>query len=130
MGVFSIEPQKGLDHIQTAYVQKDNPIEVVLKEDNKEYDFSTATAIRAKIGNVVIDSEAEADAWAELATLFSEAEADAFDRSESQIGRLKIFIGDQTIEAKAYNVKVEIDDADGRTLYFGHVRVKIEDTGM
>ncbi len=115
MGVFSIEPQKGLDHIQTAYVQKDNPIEVVLKEDNKEYDFSTATAIRVKIGNVVIDSEAEAD---------------AFDRSESQIGRLKIFIGDQTIEAKAYNVKVEIDDADGRTLYFGHVRVKIEDTGM
>lgn len=87
----------------------------VLKEDNKEYDFSTATAIRVKIGNVVIDSEAEAD---------------AFDRSESQIGRLKIFIGDQTIEAKAYNVKVEIDDADGRTLYFGHVRVKIEDTGM
>lgn len=40
MGVFSLEPLKGLDHIQTAYVQKDNPIEVVLKEDGKEYDFS------------------------------------------------------------------------------------------
>ena len=46
MGVFSLEPLKGLDHIQTAYVQKDNPIEVVLKEDGNEYDFSTATAIR------------------------------------------------------------------------------------
>lgn len=51
-------------------------------------------------------------------------------RSESQLGRLKIFIGGQSIEAKAYNVKVEIEDADGHTLYFGHVRVKIEDTGM
>lgn len=103
MGVFSLEPLKGLDHIQTAYVQKDNPIEVVLKEDGKEYDFSTATAIRVKIGNIVIDSETDAD---------------AFDRSESQLGRLKIFI------------KVEIEDADGHTLYFGYVRVKIEDTGM
>ena len=63
MGVFSLEPLKGLDHIQTAYVQKDNPIEVVLKEDGKEYDFSTATAIRVKIGNIVIDSETEADAF-------------------------------------------------------------------
>ena len=115
MGVFSLEPLKGLDHIQTAYVQKDNPIEVVLKEDGKEYDFSAATAIRVKSGNIVIDSETEAD---------------AFDRSESQLGRLKIFIGGQTIEAKAYNVKVEIEDADGHTLYFGHVRVEIEDTGM
>lgn len=115
MGVFSLEPLKGLDHIQTAYVQKDNPIEVVLKEDGKEYDFSTATAIRVKIGNIVIDSETDAD---------------AFDRSESQLGRLKIFIGDQSIEAKAYNVKVEIEDADGHTLYFDYVRVKIEDTGM
>ena len=108
MGVFSLKPLKGLDHIQTAYVQKDNPIEVVLKEDGKEYDFSTATAIRVKIGNIVIDSETDADAF----------------------GRLKIFIGDQSIEAKAYNVKVEIEDADGHTLYFGYVRVKIEDTGM
>lgn len=115
MGIYSIEPLKGLDHIQTAYVKKDNPIEVILKEDCKEYDFSTATAIRVKIGTIVIDSDTEPT---------------AFDRSESQLGRLKIFIGDQTIEAKAYNVKVEVDDADGHTLYFGHVRVKIEDTGM
>lgn len=115
MGVFSVESLKGLNHIQVAYRGKDNPIEVLLKEDEKEYDFSGAHAIRCKIGEVLIDSATEPE---------------AFDRTEAQIGKLKIFIGDQIIAPQAYNVKVEIDDAEKRTLYFGHVRVKIEDPGI
>ena len=115
MGVYSIESVKGEGHVQTAYKGKDNPIEVVLREDCREFDFSTATVIRCKIGKTTIDSSTDAT---------------AFDTTESQIGRLKIFIGDQNIEPKAYNVKLEIDDAEGRTLYFGQVRVRVEDPGI
>ena len=115
MGVFSVESVKGLNHVQTAYKGKDNPIEVVLKEDDKEYDFSGANALRCKIGTAIIDSATEPD---------------AFDRTEAQLGRLKIYIGEQNIAPQAYNVKIELDTAENRTLYFGHVRVKIEDPGI
>lgn len=116
MAVFSIESVKGPEHVQTVFVGKDNPIEIVLREDGKEYDYSLAKVIRVKIGNAEFDSNSDPS---------------AFDRNESAIGKLKIFIGDQSnIVAQAYNVKVEIVDAFERELYFGQVRVKIDDPGM
>lgn len=102
-------------HVQTAYVGKDNPIEMILYSDDKEYDYSTAKSLRVKIGDSVIDSQLEAD---------------AFNRDEAQLGRLKVYIGEQTIAPQAYNVKLEITNADDRILYFGHIRVKIEDPGI
>lgn len=115
MGVLSVSSVKGDSHVQTAFVGKDNPIEILLKDDGVEYDYSGATGIRVKIGNVVIDSDTEAD---------------AFDRTEAQIGKLRVFIGDQSIPPQAYNVKVEVVDIHKHVLYFGHLRVKIEDPGM
>ncbi len=116
MPVFSIESMKGKDHVQTVYTGKDNPIEVILKKDDAEYDYSDAKLIRVKIGSTEFDSSSDPA---------------AFDRSESAIGRLRIFIGDQAnIAAQAYNVKIEIQDASERDLYFGQVRVRIDDPGM
>lgn len=116
MSVYSLETVKGKEHVQTVYTRKDNPIEVILKKDDLEYDYSDAKLIRVKIGAVEFDSESDPK---------------AFDRVESAIGRLKIFIGEQPgIAAQAYNVKVEIVDESDRTLYFGQVRVRIDDPGM
>ena len=115
MGIFSLESVKGLDFIQTAYVGKDNPIEVILKEDEVEYDYTTAKTIRCKIGNVVLDSDSDAG---------------SFDRTEAEQGKLRIFIGDQNIEPKTYNVKVEIVAADDHVFYFGYVKVRIESPGI
>lgn len=102
-------------HIQCAYVGKDNPIVVILQDDEREFDFSTAKSLRVKIGSAILDSETDAD---------------AFDRSEAQLGRLKIFIGDLSVKAQSYIVRLEITDAEDRVLYFGGTRVKIEDPGM
>lgn len=115
MSVFSAQSVTGTDHVQTAYKGKDNPIEVVLKCDDKEYDYSKAKTVRAKIGDVVMDSDADLD---------------AFDRTEAETGKLRIYIGDQVITPRAYNVKIEVVDADDRVYYFGHVRVRIDDPGM
>lgn len=116
MSVYSLETIKGKDHVQTVYTRKDNPIEVILKKDDQEYDYSAAKVIRVKIGAVEFDSDSDPT---------------AFDRVESAIGRLKIFIGEQAgIAAQAYNVKVEVVDDQNRTLYFGQVRVRIDDPGM
>jgi hypothetical protein len=116
MAVYSIESVQGLDHVQTVYKGKDNPIEIILKLDNEEYDYSSCKLIRVKIGNVEFDSTSDPT---------------AFDRNESAIGKMKIFIGDQSnIVAQAYNVKLEIVDANDRELYFGQVRVRIDDPGM
>jgi hypothetical protein len=116
MAVYSVESVKGQDHVQTVYRGKDNPIEVVLKLDGADFDYSAAKRIRVKVGQVEFDSDSDPA---------------AFDRTESAIGLLKIFIGDQPgIPAQACNVKVEIVDAADRNLYFGHVRVRIDDPGM
>lgn len=115
MGRLHLEtPDKDV-HIQCAFVGKDNPIAVILMEDEREFDFSTAKSIRMKIGNAIIDSETDAA---------------AFDRSEAQLGRLKVFIGDLPVKPQAYIVRLEITDAENRVLYFGGIRVKIEDPGM
>lgn len=116
MATYSIESVKGLDHVQTVYKGKDNPIEVILKLDGEEYDFTEAREIRVKVGQVEFDSTSDPD---------------AFDRSESAIGKLKIFIGDQTnIIAQAHNVKLEVVDASNRNLYFGQIRVRVDEPGI
>jgi len=115
MGVFTLESLKGLDFIQTAYVGKDNPISVVLKEDGVEYDYSTAKTVRCKIGAVTLDSDSDAT---------------NFDRTEAETGKLQVFIGDQNIEPKTYNVKVEIVTVDDHVFYFGHVKVRVENPGI
>ena len=116
MAVYSVESVKGLDHVQVVYTGKDNPIEVIFKLDDVEYDYSGAKLIKVKIGTVEFDSTSDAG---------------AFDRSESAIGKLRVFIGDlPNIAAQAYNVKFEITDENNKDLYFGHIRVKIDDPGM
>jgi hypothetical protein len=99
-----------------VYRGKDNPIEVILKLDDAEYDFTEAKEIRVKVGQVEFDSSSDPT---------------AFDRSESAIGKLKIFIGDQSnIVAQAHNVKVEVVDSLDRNLYFGQIRVRVEEPGI
>lgn len=116
MAIFSVESVKGRDHIQTVYKGKDNPIDVILRLDDVEYDYSGAKLIRVRIGQTEFDSESDPQ---------------AFDRNESSLGKLRIFIGDfGTIVAQAYNVKIEVVDVNDRTIYFGHVRVRIDDPGM
>jgi len=116
MAIYSLESVTGLDHVQTVYKGKDNPIEVILKLDEKEYDFSAFKEIRVKIGNVEFDSNSDPD---------------AFDTSESAIGKLKIFIGDQSnIVAQAHNMKLELVDASDRDLYFGQVRIRVDEPGI
>ena len=115
MGVYSMESVKGLGHVQTVWAGKDNPIECVLKEDGQDYDFSGAQAVRVKIGDVLLDSEMDRE---------------SFDLSEAAVGRIKVFIGDHTLEPHAYPVGLELDDSSGRTLYFGTVRVHVRDPKM
>lgn len=116
MAIYTIEADRGREHMPVVYKAKDNPIEVVLKCDDKEYDYTAAKLIRVKIGSTEFDSSSDPT---------------AFDRNESAIGKLKIFIGDFTgILPQAYNLKLEIEDGFDRTLYFGQVRVRIDDPGM
>lgn len=116
MAIYSLESVTGKDHIQTVYCRKDNPIQVILKLDDKEYDYTAAKEIRVKIGQTEFDSQSDPD---------------AFDRTESELGRLSIFIGDQTtILPQAYNLKLELVDATDKVLYFGQIRVRIDDSGM
>lgn len=116
MAVYSVVSLKGPEHVQTVYRGKDNPIEVILKLDDQEYDFTEAKEIDVKIGQVEFDSKSDPD---------------AFDRTESAIGKLKIFIGDQTtIPAQAHNVKIQIVDSLDRHLYFGQIRVRVDEPGI
>ena len=116
MAVYSVVSVVGQDHMQTVYRGKDNPIEVILKLDDADYDYTAAKVVRVKIGQTEFDSQSDPA---------------SFDRSESAIGKLKIFIGEYTnISPQTYNVKVEIEDGDDKNLYFGQVRVRIEDPGM
>ena len=89
MSVYSLETIKGKEHVQTVYTRKDNPIEVILKKDDQEYDYSAAKEIRVKIGSVEFDSNSDPN---------------AFDRVESAIGRLKIFIGEQAGIARRHTM--------------------------
>ncbi len=116
MAQYSVESVLGQEHVQTVYRGKDNPIEVLLKQDGSEYNFGGKKQIRVKIGNTEFDTNSDPA---------------AFDTREAEIGKLKIFIGQLTgIPAQAHNVKIEVVDEESRTLYFGHVRVRIEDAGI
>lgn len=116
MSVYSMNSQKGLDHVQVAYVGKDNPIDLILQEDGQDYDYSTFKLVRCKIGQTEFDTASDPD---------------AFDTSESSLGKLKIFIGAQSgIVAQAHNVKVEVTTDNDKTLYFGQVRVRVENPGI
>ena len=116
MAVYSVESVQGQEHVQTVYRGKDNPIEVVLKLDGADYDYTTAKEIRVKIGSTEFDSTSDPD---------------AFDRTEASLGKLRIFIGDlANIPAQSHNVKIEIVDQADRNLFFGGVRVRVDDPGM
>lgn len=116
MALYSVESVKGKEHVQTVYCRKDNPIQVVLKIDGTEYDYTAAKTIRVKIGQTEFDSSSDPN---------------AFDRTESELGRLSVYIGEQTqILPQAYNMKIEVEDASDKVLYFGQVRIRIDDPGM
>ena len=116
MAVYSVESVQGQEHVQTVYKGKDNPIEVILKLDGVDYDYTAAKEIRVKIGSTEFDSTSDPA---------------AFDRTEASLGKLRIFIGDLiNIPAQSHNVKIEIVDQADRNLFFGSVRVRVDDPGM
>jgi hypothetical protein len=115
MGVLRVEQELGRGHVPVAFAGKDNPIEVVLFDGETEYDYSTARAIRVKFEDTVLDSTVDLD---------------AFDKSEAEIGKLVIRIGGVPLTAKIYNMKVEVEDAEEKLLFFGYVRVVVKDPGM
>ena len=120
MANYHIEPVQGLDHVMTAFVGKDNPIELRLMDGKQEFDASGASSIRVRIGSAIIDSTTDTE---------------AFDRTEDNVGHINLFIGSiEGIEPKAYNLACEVVyDKDGeregsaeRTLYFGTVRIVVK----
>lgn len=116
MAQYSVESVLGREHVQTVYRGKDNPIEVLLKKDDADYNFGAARMLRVKIGTTEFDNASDPG---------------AFDVTESEIGKLRVFIGQLPgIPAQSHNVKIEVIDDAGRTLYFGHVRVRIDDAGI
>lgn len=42
MAIYQLKSVTGKDHVQTVYCRKDNPIEVILRLDDKEYDYTAA----------------------------------------------------------------------------------------
>lgn len=116
MAIYSMEAEHSLDHCPIIYKGKDNPLCLVLKEDEQDMDYTGAQVVRCKVGKVEFDSVADPN---------------AFDVTESQCGKMKIMIGEQSgIVAQAHDVRVEIVTGEGKTLYFGKVRVRVEDPGM
>ena len=115
MAVLNVKPALGTGHMVQAYVGKDNPIILILRDGEEEYDFSGAKSVRVKFDNVILDSEVDEG---------------NFDLKEASIGKLVILIGRVLIEPKTYNARIEIVEADERILYFGTVRVSVLDPGM
>lgn len=116
MCCYSLEAEHSLDHCPVIYKSKDNPLCLILKENEKDWDFSDLKAVRCKIGTVTIDSEADTD---------------SFDLSEATTGKLKVMIGNQSgIKPQAHDVRVEVELNNGKTIYCGKVRVRVEDPGM
>lgn len=101
--------------MQRAYVGKDNPVEFLLTVDHEPYDASTASAVRVKFGEVVIDSSIDMD---------------AFDLANAAEGIIGVSIADHPVEAHGYNMGVEIVTAEDRVLYFGYMRVAVVEADM
>ena len=120
MYIFHVEPMKGREHVMLAFAGKDNPIELHFMEDGRDFDCSAASSIRVKIGETVIDSEIDED---------------AFDRTEDNIGHVDLLISNYPdITPKAYNMACEVEfpegEDPGKTIYFGTLRLIVQKPAM
>lgn len=116
MACFHVKPVKcKLQHVQRAYAGKDNPVEFQLTTNHEAFDASTASAIRVKFGEVIVDSSVDS--------------AD-FDLSKAKEGIIAVSIASHPVEPRGYNMGVEVVTAKDKLLYFGHMRVAVVEAGM
>ena len=120
MSIFHVEPMKGREHVMLAFAGKDNPIELHFMEDGRDFDCSAASSIRVKIGETVIDSEIDED---------------AFDRTEDNIDTLiclSATIPTLLLRRTTWHVEVEFPEGEdpGKTIYFGTLRLIVQKPAM
>lgn len=116
MACFHVKPVKcKLQHVQRAYLGKDNPIEFALTHNHEAYDASTALAVRVKLGDNVLDSSIDTG---------------DFDLSRAAEGIITVSIASCPLEARGYNMGVEVVTEHDKVIYFGHLRLAVAEAGM